>query len=60
MVFNSHFPAYATCFAGKVCGPVQSGWGISLGEDKIGARARILNTKVARQARAGQLFPHWG
>ena len=57
MLFNSHIPAYAMCFAGKVCGPVQSTWGHSLGEDKLGARARILDTKVACPARAGQLFP---
>ena len=50
----------ATCFAGKVCGPVQSTWGNSLGEDKLGARARILNTKVARRARTGQLLPQVG
>ena len=29
-------------------------WGTSLGEDKVGAGARILNIKVAR---AGQTFP---
>ena len=57
MLLNSHISACAICFAGKVCGPVQSIWGTSLGEDKFGARARILNTKVARQARAGQTFP---
>ena len=50
MVYNSHIPAYATCFARKVCSPVQSSWGASLREDKLGARAMILNTKVARPA----------
>ena len=39
-----------TCFAGKVCGPVRSTWGTSLGGDKLGAGARILYTKVARRA----------
>ena len=29
-----------TYFAGKVCGPVRSTWGTSLGEDKLRARAR--------------------
>ena len=29
---------------------LRSTWGASLGEDKLGARARILNTKVARRA----------
>ena len=50
MSFNSYIPAYATCFAGKDCAPVRSTWGTSLGEDELGARARILNSKVARRA----------
>ena len=50
MLFNSHIPAYAMSFVGKVCGLVQSTWGTSLGEDKLGAGARILNAKVARRA----------
>ena len=50
MLLNSEISAYATCFAGKVCGPVWSTWGISLGEGA--AKARILNTKVVHQARA--------
>ena len=29
-----------------------------VGEDELGARDKILNTKVARRARAGQTFPH--
>ena len=37
--------------------PLRSTWGTSLGEDKFGAGARILNTKVARRARAGQTLP---
>ena len=49
-VLNSHISAYATCFARKVCGLVRSTWGTSLGGDKLGARDRILNTKVARRA----------
>ena len=48
MLLNSHISAYATCIAGKVCGPVRSTWGTSLGEDKLGAKARIVHTKVAR------------
>ena len=55
MLLNSHISAYARCLAGKVCGLVWSTWGTSLGEDKLGARARILNTKVARRAN----IPPW-
>ena len=44
--------AYAACFAWKVCGLVQSTWGTSLGEDKLGASDRIPNTKVARRVGA--------
>ena len=51
MLLNSHISAYARCLAGKVCGPT---WGTSQGEDKLGARDRILNTKVVRQACAGR------
>ena len=57
MLLNSHVSAYATCPARMVCGLVWCTWGTSLGEDKFGARDRILNTKVARQACAGQTFP---
>ena len=32
---------------------MRSTWGTSLGEDKLGARDKILNTKVARRACAG-------
>ena len=32
----------------------------SQGEDKFGATAKILNTKVARQAHTGQMFPTFG
>ena len=60
MLFNCHIPAHATCFAGKVCGPVRSTWGTSLGEDKLGARARMLHTNVARRACTGQIFPQVG
>ena len=56
MLLNSHILAYATCFARKVCGLVRSTRGTSRGEDKLGARDRILTTKVARRARAGQTF----
>ena len=54
MLLNSHTSAYARCLAGKVCGIVQSTWGTSLGEDKLGARDKILNTKVARWACTGR------
>ena len=54
MLLNSHISAYASCLAGKVCSPVRSTWGTSLGEDKLGARDRILNTKVAHR---GRTFP---
>ena len=57
MLLNSHISAYATFLARKVCGPVRSTWGTSLGGDKLGARDRILNPKVARRACAGQTFP---
>ena len=57
MLLTSHISACAPCFAGKVCSPVRSTWGTSLGDDKLVARARILKTKVAHQARAGQTFP---
>ena len=54
MLLNSHILAYARCLAGKVCGLVQSAWGTSQGEDKLGARDKILHTKVARRAFAGR------
>ena len=57
VLLNSHISAYATCLARKVCGLVRSTWGTSQGEDKLGARDKILNTKVARRACAGQTFP---
>ena len=60
MLLNSLISAYATSFARKVCGPVRSTWWISLGEDKIGTRAGILNATVARRARAGQTIPLGG
>ena len=57
MLLNSHISAYTRCLAEKVCGLVRSTWGTSQGEDKLGARDKILNTKVARRACAGQTFP---
>ena len=36
VLLNSHFSAYATCFARKACGVVRSTWGISLSEDRLG------------------------
>ena len=56
LLLNSHILGYARCLAGKVCGLVWSTWGTSQGEDKPGARDRILNTKVARRA---NLPPPW-
>ena len=50
MLLNFHISAYARCLAGKVCGLVRSTWGTSQGEDKPGARDKILNTKVAGHA----------
>ena len=44
MLLNCHISAYARCLAGKVRGLVQSNWGTSQGEDKLGARDKILNT----------------
>ena len=57
MLLNSHILAYTRCLAEKICGLVRSTWGTSQGEGKLGARDKILNTKVARQACAGQTFP---
>ena len=57
MLLNSHMSAYARCLAGKVCGLVRSTWGTSQSEDTLGARDKILNTKVARRACAGQTSP---
>ena len=57
MWLNSHVSAYTRCLAEKVCSLVRSTWGTSLGENKPGARDKILNTKVACRACAGQTFP---
>ena len=56
MLLNSHISADATCFVRKVCGLVQPTWGTTLGEDKLGARDRILDTKVVHRACARQTF----
>ena len=56
-MLNSHISAYTRCLAEKVCGLVRSTWGTSQGEDKLGATDKILHTKVARRACAGQTFP---
>ena len=66
MLFVNHIPSDILCCSILIiwlmqralqgwCGPVQSTWETSLGEDKLGAIARILNTKVVRRVRAGQL-----
>ena len=57
MLLNSHISAKTRCLAEKVCGLVRSTWGTAQGEDKLGARDKILNTKVARRACTGQTFP---
>ena len=59
MLLNSHISAYARCLAGKVCSLVRSTWGTSQGEDKLGARNRTLNTKVARQTNIPPLPRPW-
>ena len=43
---------------GKVCGPLWSTWGASVGEGKSGVKVGILKTKVACQVRTGQTFPN--
>ena len=58
MLLKSHISAYARYLAGKVCGLMRSTWGTSQGEDKLAARDKILNTKVARWACAGKHSPH--
>ena len=50
MLLSSHISAYARFVAEKVCGLVRSTLGTSQGEDKLGARDMILNTKVVRRA----------
>ena len=60
MLLNCHISANARCLARKVCGLMRSTWGISLGEDKLGASDKIFNTKVARRACARQTFPPKG
>ena len=56
VLLNSHILPYARCVAGKVGCLVRSTWGTFQGEDKPGARDKILNTKVACPACAGQTF----
>ena len=58
MLLNSHVSAYTRCLAEKVCGLVRSTWGTSQGEDKLGARDKILSTKVVRRACTRQTFPY--
>ena len=55
VLLNSHILAYTMCLAEKVCGLVRSTWGTFQGEDKVGARDKILTTKVARRAN----IPPW-
>ena len=57
MLLNSHISAYTRCLAEKVCGLVRSTSGRGLLREKLGARGKMLNTKVACRACAGQRFP---
>ena len=57
VLLNSHILAYATCFARKGCGLVRSTRGTSLSEDYLGARDKILNTKVTHGALPGKHCP---
>ena len=50
VLLNSHISAYTRCLTEKVCGLVRPTWGTSQGQDKLGARDKILNTKVACRA----------
>ena len=60
VLLNSHISAYTRCLAEKVCGLVRSTWGTSLGGDDLGARDKILTTKVARRACARSApGAHW-
>ena len=49
--------SYAACFVGKICVPLWLTLGAPLGEGKSGVTVRIVNTKGARRARAGQTPP---
>ena len=56
----SHFALCSVlCIVGKVCSPLCSTWGATLGKGKSGIKVGIINTKVARRARAGQTLPLW-
>ena len=50
VLLNSHISAYARCLVENVCGLVRLTLGTSQGEDKLRARDKILNTKVAHRA----------
>ena len=50
VLLKPHISVYARCLARKVCCLVRSTWRTSQGEDKPGARDKILGTKVARRA----------
>ena len=54
---NSANLPYAACFVGKVCGPLWSTWGASLGEGKSGFKVGIVDTNVACRVRAEQTPP---
>ena len=50
-MLNSTIWTYATCFLGKVCGPLWLTWAAPMGEGKSGIKAGIVNTKVARRGK---------
>ena len=56
-MLNSAISTHAACFIGKVCGPLWSTWGAPRGEGKSRVKVGLVNTKVARRARAGQTPP---
>ena len=48
------------CREGLQSNLLRPAWGTSLGEDKLGARDKILNTKVARRANIPLCRAHVG
>ena len=59
VLLNSHILAYTRYLAEMVCGLVWSTWGTSQGEDKLGSRDNILNTKVVRRANIPPMPLSW-
>ena len=57
-IIDIEFSFMLMCFARKVCGPLSSTWGASLGEGKPGVKVGIQNnTKAAGWACSGQTLP---